>query len=296
MKILIEKGKFQFSEDGKTFKYNLLPVGKFLDNRYGWLDFTAERLKNLADRFDKKIPAYEIYVNEDHWNDIKVCSITNVEFVENEGLIVTCEIVNEEVFNKYDYLSAEIQPYADKTTGEPEEETLMGAAVTNRPANPFVEKIKLSENAEIEIVVGEEPKPPKTEEKKEEELGMTPEEIKKMQAENERLKKENADFEANQTKLSEDSKKARLEAKKAVWLSEGVAPATIEVAEKVILGENTETGKIKLSEDGKTVEMDLLGAIDKVITNFARVDLSEHGKGGSGGAGEKTLEEIAEEV
>ncbi len=295
MKILVRKCKFQFSEDGKSFRYNLLPIGKFWDKRYGWLDFTPERLQKLANRFKAGIPAYEIYVNEEHWNDEKILSIKDVEFVENEGLYVTCEVVNEEVFNKYDYLSAEIEPYADKTTGEPEEETLLGAAVTNRPANPFVEKIKLSEDNEIEIVVGEELKLPK----KEEELGMTHEEIKALQekaAKADRLEKENYDLKNKNIALNEESKKAVLEAKKAVWLSEGVAPTTVKLIEKIVLSEKSEDGKIILSEGNKTESLDVLGIIDKVITNFKKVDLSEHGSGSSGGTEEKTLEEIAKEL
>lgn len=292
MRILVDKKNIKLSE-GNRFIYNLLPIGKFFDARYNWLDFSIERLTAIADRFNAKIPAYEIFVNKDHWDDSKVASIDKTYFVENEGLYIEGEILDNETFGKYDYMSVELEPYIDKVNGGEPQETLMGAALTNRPANPFVQKIKLSEDSEFEIIT--QTKEEQYREKIEEETPMTAEEKKEFEeikAEKERLEKENAIVKAEKIQLSEKSKAEKLEKQKEIWLAEGIAPATIAVAEKFMKGQ-LKDGIIHLSE-GK--EVDLVDAFVEVFKGFEKIDLSETGKRRKPGAGEIDLEEVANEL
>ncbi len=288
MRILVHNKKIKLSE-GNRFTYNLLPIGKFFDVRYNWLDFSVERLTAIADRFNAGIPAYEIFTNKDHWDDSKVASIDKVYFIENEGLYIEGLILDEETFGKFDYMSVELEPYIDKINGGEPQETLMGAALTNRPANPFVQKIKLSETSEFEIIT--QTKEEQEKEKNEEETPMTAEEKKEFEvikAEKERLEKENARVMADQIKLSEKSKSEKLEKQKEIWLAEGIAPSTIAIAEKFMKGQVKE-GAIHLSE-GNSV--DLVDAFAEVFKGFEKIELSEIGKG-KNSKEEKDLADIA---
>ncbi len=292
MRILVNNKNIKLSE-GNRFTYNLLPIGKFFDARYNWLDFSVERLTAIAERFNAKIPAYEIFVNKDHWDDSKVASIDKAYFVENEGLYIEGVILDNETFGKFDYMSVELEPYIDKVNGGEPQETLMGAALTNRPANPFVQKITLSETSEFEIIT--QTKEEQQKEKNEEETPMTVEEkreFEEMKAEKERLEKENARVKADQVKLSESNRLTKIEAQKAVWLAEGIAPATIATAEKFLKGQ-VKDGVIHLSE-GK--EVDLVDAFAEVFKGFEKIDLSENGQRRRPGTGEIDLEEVAKEL
>lgn len=288
MRILVDKKNIKLSE-GNRFTYNLLPIGKFFDTRYNWLDFSVERLTAIAERFNAKIPAYEIFVNKDHWDDSKVASIDKAYFVENEGLYIEGVILDDETFGKFDYMSVELEPYIDKVNGGEPQETLMGAALTNRPANPFVQKIKLSETSEFEIITQTKEEQQKEKENKtEEETPMTEAEKQEM----ERLKAQNAKLEKDKIQLSEKNKADKLEKQKEIWLAEGIAPATIATAEKFMKGQ-LKDGVIHLSE-GK--EVDLVDAFVEVFKGFEKIDLSENGKGRKPGVGEIDLEEIAQEL
>lgn len=266
MRLLIDKKKLLFSEKGDVVTYKLLPIGRFCDRRYGWLDFSKERLEAIAKRFNDNIPAYEIFITEEHWGTDKVATIKNCYFIEEKGLYIECEIHDNETFDKFDYMSAELEPYIDKINGGTEEETLLGCALTNRPANPFVDKIKLSETEEVEIITIK-----KNKEKEGEELSMTDKERL------EQLEKENKQLKENEIKLSEKAKKDKFEGKKAIWLSGGVAPASIEVFEKLAFGKKNEDGKILLSEGATTTEVDTIDIIDKVVNSIVKIDLSEYG-------------------
>ena len=277
MRVLVDKSKIKLSE-GSRFSYNLLPLGKFYEDRYGWLDFTTERLLSIANRFAANIPSYEIYVNKDHWDDSKVASIDKVYFVENDGLYIEGVILDEETFGLYDYMSVELEPYVDKINGGEPQETLMGAALTNRPANPLVQKIKLSENVDFEILTQtkEEQKRERIN-KIEEETPMTAEERRELEeakAEKARLEEENRKIKEAQIQLSEKNRAEKLEKQKEIWLSEGIAPATIAVAEKFIKGQ-VKDGAIHLSEG----PVDLIDAFAEVLKGFERIDLSEIGRG-----------------
>lgn len=283
MRILIDKKNIKLSEEGQEFKYKLLPLGRFCDERYGWLDFGKERLEAIAKRFNENIPSYELFTTEEHWGADKIASIIKCYFKEEEGLYIEGKILNQEIFDKYDYMSAELEPYIDKINGGIAEETLTGCALTNRPANPFVDKIKLSETEEIEVIIKNK--------KIEEEEGMTEAEKKEL----EDLKKENQKLMDEKIKLSEEGKKNKVEGLKAKWLSEGIAPVTVEKAEKYLLAKE-ENGKIHLSE-GKKV--DFVDVIDDLLSSYEKVDLSEIGKGRKGKielSEEEELLEAAKEI
>jgi len=281
MEILIEKSKMIFSEKEKdSFKYNLLPIGNFYDDRYGWLSFDETRLKNLERRFNDGVPAYEVPIKKGHWEEEKMGAIEEVWFEDETGLWINVKLNEEGVkeLEKQDYLSAELELYTDKKTGEGAE-TLTGAAFTNKPANPYVQKIQFSEDKTIEIIVKKELK--KEEEK---EMPKTVEELEK-ELKKEREEKEEAIRKLDKTeeekiKLSENTKKLTVENYKTKWEKDGVPPSVIEEAEKIMLSEMTEEGKILLSEGKTKEELDIIGVVKKIVEKVPRIDLSEKGKKG----------------
>lgn len=99
---------------------------------------------------------------------------------------------------------------------------------------------------------------------------MTAEEKKRM----EDLEAENKRLADDKIKLSEKNKADKLEKQKEIWLAEGIAPATITIAEKFMKGQ-LKDGVIHLSE-GK--EVDLVDAFTEVFKGFEKIDLSENGK------------------
>jgi len=267
MKIFIK-----LADSNGTYKYLILPIGKIYDSRYGELDFKKERIQKIVDNFKNGIPAYPPPINIEH-NDYqgKYGEIKAAEF-EN-GLLITVEL-NEEgkkliQDKKFEYMSVELEDYLDHKTGESAGEVLVGAALTNRPANPYVPKIELSEKEIEKIQVGGKTK-------------MTAEEIEAMKKENERLKEEAKKKEAEAIKLSEENKKladekkkSDVEAKVKKWQDEGVPPAVAEKAKAILLGEADTTGKIKLS-DGSS--KDIVGLIDDLVAAVPKVDTKVYGK------------------
>ncbi len=293
MQILIKKEKMIFSEANDNFKYNILPVGEFYDERYGWLSFDEKRLKNLEERFKDGVPAYEVPIKKGHWEEDKMGAIEKVWFEEEIGLWIQVKL-NEEgksEIDKQDYLSAELELYTDKKTGEGAE-TLTGAAFTNKPANPYVKKIELSEDKTIEIIV-------ENEKKKEEDIEMlkTVEELEKEleEVKQERVKeKERADqAEQDKIKLSEDKKKLTIEKCKQKWENEGVPPAVVEAAEKIMFSEINTEGKILLSEEGKSKAVNLIEAVESIVEAVPKIELGERGNMASGVLeGEKNEDEF----
>lgn len=184
---IVGSGIIKLNDIDKSFEYNILPVGKFYDPRYQWMEFSEDRLKGIAENFGNGIPAYKPPINIEH-NDYqgKYGEITEV-WIEDTGLVIKV-VCNEEGWKlvkdkKFEYMSVEICDYFDKEKGVSVGECITGAALTNKPANPYVSKIELSED-EIKKIKSKDGQPSGS--KQGEEITMTPEQIAAMQAENEK--------------------------------------------------------------------------------------------------------------
>lgn len=270
------------NEADKKFQYNIVPVGKFFDPRYEWLEFSEERLKKIVENFKKGIPSYSPPLNIEHngyagkYGEIKDAWIDG-------GLIIEVEC-SEEGWNfikdkKFEYMSVEINDYFDKEKGESVGEVLTGAALTNKPANPFVSKIELSEEEVSKIKSkegqqssGKDGQPSVSKQK--EEITMTPEEIAAMQAENEKLKKEKAEADKKAIELAEENKKKDVENKKKEWKEKGIPPVIADMAGAIILSEKQKT-EIKLSDTETTT---VTGAVEKMMDSIAKIDFTQYGK------------------
>ena len=149
----------KLEEYTKEFWHNILPIGKFYDPRYGEVNITKEMVEKMAENFKNGIPHYKPPVNISH-EDIhgKFGDIVEVEARE-DGLWAKIALTQDGAklleAKRFEYLSAEFtEHYVNKETGEDVGPVLLGVALTNRPAHPKMNPIKLSElyNEIVEMV------------------------------------------------------------------------------------------------------------------------------------------------
>lgn len=153
--------------EGTRFSYNLLPVGKFYDKRYGVVDITPEMLKEMENNFGK-YPSYEVPVKLGHGDGAQSPGRVVGVKAKPEGLEITMDVDAEtaEAIEKkrYRYMSAEFgkadelyvaaeysEKYMDKKTGAPVGAVLVGAALVNQPANPYMAPLVLVDDIEPEL-------------------------------------------------------------------------------------------------------------------------------------------------
>ena len=286
-------------DEGTRFIYNLLPVGKFFDKRYGEIWVGGEMLQKMEANFGK-YPAYEVPVKIGHGDGAlspgKVIAIS----AKPEGLEISMMVDAEtaEAINKkqYRYMSAEFdENYVDKETNEPVGAVLLGAALVNQPANPYMEPLVLADD----IVPG---KSGDAKSDKGRKKNMTPEELlqKQLSDAEEREKKAREALEANiqESKAKEaeaQQKIAELEAEKKAlteerakvahekletevkafcdeWTGKGVPPAVLEKVKPVLLSEGR---IIKLSDKE---EAPLIKVFGEVFEALSKVPMEQKGR------------------
>lgn len=285
-------------DEGTRFIYNLLPVGRFFDKRYGEIYVSDAMLQKMEANFGK-YPAYEVPVKIGHGDGAlspgKVIAIS----AKPEGLEITMMVNAEtaEAINKkqYRYMSAEFdESYVDKETNEPVGAVLLGAALVNQPANPYMEPLVLADDIDPPVCVGANTD---TRRKK----NMTPEELlqKQLSEAEEREKKAreelNAALQESKAKEAEAQQKiAELEAEKKVlaeerakvahekletevkafcdeWTGKGVPPAVLEKVKPVLLSEGR---VIKLSDKE---DAPLIKVFGEVFEAMPKVEMGQRG-------------------
>ena len=132
---------------GTRFVYNLLPAGRFYDKRYGVMDIGPEMLGEMESNFGK-YPSYEVPVKLGHDDGAQSPGKVVGVKARKGGLEITMDVDAEtaEAIEKkrYRYMSAEFsQDYADKKNGKAVGAVLLGAALVNQPANPYMEPLVL---------------------------------------------------------------------------------------------------------------------------------------------------------
>ena len=156
--VLVDSG-FPEALTGETetrFVYNLLPVGKFYDKRYGEIYVNDQLLQQMEANFGK-YPAYKVPVKIGHGDGAPSPGEVIGIQAKPEGLEITMTVdqdTSEAILKKqYRFMSAEYDDnYIDKETGAPVGAVLLGAALVNQPANPYMEPLK--------FVDGIDPAPP----------------------------------------------------------------------------------------------------------------------------------------
>ena len=155
--VLVDSG-FPEALTGETetrFVYNLLPMGKFYDKRYGEIFVDDKLIRQMEDNFGK-YPAYKVPVKLGHGDGAPSPGEVIGIQAKPEGLEITMTVDKEtsEAIQKrqYRFMSAEYdESYIDKGTGKPVGAVLLGAALVNQPANPYMEPLKLVDDIEPKL-------------------------------------------------------------------------------------------------------------------------------------------------
>ena len=271
--VLIDGGSpVALSDEETRFIYNLLPVGEFYDKRYGRMWITANEIQEMAENFGK-YPAYEVPVKIGHSDGAKSPGkVIGVE-AKPEGLEITMLVDSEtaQAINakQYRYMSADFdEDYEDKKTGEKVGAVLLGAALVNQPANPYVTPLVLADDinnlgrnddsmSELKDLL--------------EDLKLQLSDMKAqkaqveadLKAEREKASKEAeeatkklADLEAQNKALVDERERIENERNEAEvkafcdnWTAKGIPPTVVEKVKPLLLAKTSRT--IKLSDDAK---------------------------------------------
>ena len=271
--VLVEGGcpvALSDSNENNRFIYNLLPVGKFYDKRYGTVNVTKEKLIKMADNFGK-YPSYEVPIKLGHSDGAKSPGkVIGVE-AKDTGLEITmlvdkdtAQAINDK---QYRYMSAEFdENYYDKATGYPVGEVLLGAALVNQPANPYMQPLKLvddinPEGGNTNMNEVEELRKKLSEAQAEaalnaKKLSDTENQLKTANEKAEADAKKLADIEVTNKALIEERERAEnakneaeVKAFSDKWTAQGISPAVIEKVKPVLLGKTSRV--IKLSDNAK---------------------------------------------
>ncbi len=273
--VLIDGGcPVALGDEETRFIYNLLPVGEFHDKRYGRVSITPAKIQQMADNFGK-CPAYEVPVKLGHEQGAKSPGKVIAATAKPEGLEVTLLVDAETaqaINNKqYRYMSAEYdEDYHDKKTGEKVGAVLLGAALVNQPAHPYVAPLVLADD------VIPETKPERNDEDMalvdelraqveelerrlqiaKDELNVRSKAAEDAQKKADDASKKLADLEAQNKSLLEERERAETARNEAEvkslcdkWVSKGVAPVMVDKVKPLLLTKQSRT--IKLSDDAK---------------------------------------------
>ena len=291
--VLIDGGyPVALSDEEARFIYNLLPVGEFYDKRYGRVSITPAKVQEMAENFGK-CPAYEVPVKLGHEQGAKSPGKVIAASAKPEGLEITMMVDSEtaQAINakQYRYMSAEFdEDYHDKKTGEKVGAVLLGAALVNQPAHPYVAPLILADD------VAPGTKPERNEEDMTEvedlRLQLSDAKAQKAQAEDEivalrkqleEIGKKLASFEEQNQNLLKERERAEDERNEAEvkafcdkWTGKGIPPATLEKVKPLLLNKQSRT--IKLSDDAKD-ETPTLRFFDELFEGMPKLPMTQLG-------------------
>ena len=265
--VLIDNGyPVALSDQDTRFIYNLLPVGEFYDKRYGRVSITHDMIKQMAENFGK-CPAYEVPVKLGHEQGAKSPGKVIDIQAKPEGLEITmlvdadtAQAINDK---QYRYMSAEFdEDYHDKKTGEKVGAVLLGAALVNQPANPYVAPLVLAddinpiypERNDYSMNEVDDLKLQLSDEKAQ--RSNLSDELKSVQHNLEIANKKLAELEeqnkaliAERERVENSANEAEVTALCEKWTAQGVPPVMIEKVKPLLLNKNSRI--IKLSDDEK---------------------------------------------
>ncbi|MBQ6664914.1 MAG: hypothetical protein IJM68_04925 [Synergistaceae bacterium] len=243
--VLIDGGSpVALSDEEARFVYNLLPVGEFYDKRYGRVSITAEKIHQMAENFGK-CPAYEVPVKLGHDDGAKSTGkVIGVE-AKPDGLEITMLVDAEtaQAINAkhYRYMSAEFdEDYHDKKTGQNVGAVLLGAALVNQPAHPYVAPLVLADDINTQPEERNDNTMNETEDLRlqlsdiKAQKAQADAELKAVREQSEATAKKLADLEAANKALTEERERmeaARNEAEVKIfcdtWTVQGIPPAVV---------------------------------------------------------------------
>lgn len=289
--VLIDGGSpIALSDEDTRFIYNLLPVGEFYDKRYGRVSITPEKIQQMAENFGK-CPAYEVPVKLGHSDGAKSPGkVISVE-AKPDGLEITMSVdaqtaqaINDK---QYRYMSAEFdEDYHDKKTGNKVGAVLLGAALVNQPAHPYVAPLVFADD------INNNPERSDDDMSELEDLRLQLSDMKAQKAqleaelktEREESAKKLADLEASNKALLEERERietSRIEAEvKAFcdnWTAKGIPPVVVEKIKPLLLAKTSRT--IRLSD---TDEKPALKFFDEIFEAMPKIAMKQTSRNDGG--------------
>ena len=281
--VLIDGGSpVALGDEGTRFIYNLLPVGEFYDKRYGRVSITPSKLHQMADNFGKR-PAYEVPVKLGHSDGAKSPGkVIGVE-AKPEGLEITMMVdaqTAQDINSKqYRYMSAEFdEDYHDKTTGENVGAVLLGAALVNQPANPYVAPLVLADNInpernddymneldDLKLKLSDTQTQLKALREETQDVDALNRRIAELEAENKALKDERARAERARNE-------AEVKAFCDKWTGKGIPPAALEKVKPLLFAE--QSGVIHLSDNAEQ-DVSSLKFFDELFEGLPKVPMTQ---------------------
>ena len=280
--VLVEGGTpvaLSDSDEKTRFIYNLLPVGHFYDKRYGEVWINSDKINQIVQNFGK-YPAYEVPIKIGHDDGAKSPGKVIGVQAKDEGLEITMIVDKEtsEAITKeqYRYMSAEFdENYQDKESGKSVGAVLLGAALVNQPANPYMEPLKFVDD--INPKGGNNDMSEIEELRKQ--LSDAQAELKTVRDEAEANAKKFADIEATNKELIAERERAEAAKNEAEvkafcdkWSGQGIPPAVIEKVKPVLLGQNSRV--IKLSDSEKD-NVPSLKFFDDLFTGLPKMPMTQ---------------------
>ena len=259
---------------------NVLPLGEFVDVRYGRVKITKDMITQMVENFKNKIPTYEPPLTIVHKDELGAYGkVVDMEARE-DGLWIKLSLTEEGVKllseKKFRYLSAEfVENYKEKESGKDVGATLVGVSLTNKPAHPGMKPIEFADE-DKDVQYYSEAEEEQEEEKGDDEMDKNitelSEEIVSLKEENAELTKKldevNKENEELKAKLNEYELKAWAED----WKKKGVVPATVDKAVEM-LKDNIELKK-SFEEMFETLKApELLKQLSSIEGN--KIDASE---------------------
>jgi flagellar hook-basal body complex protein FliE len=282
-------------ELGDGFWYNVLPIGKFHDPRYGIVRVTPKLVKELAGNFGK-VPAYEPPVKLGHGDGAASPGVIKKVEARADGLWIQTDFQDNDILEdvrkkKYRYMSVEYTPdYMEKSTGKTVGPALLGVALTNQPAHPGVTPIVFSEGKWAQALpeektAEEEAHNMEMEKQLTEALQKVTELTQKVQEQSQKfsdLEKENTGLKEVLKTSQESLQRMEMEKHEATvnafcekQVAAGIPPAVVDKVKPVLMAtRNT----IKLSDKEETNLQVLFG---EVFEGLAKVEMGFRGKPGT---------------
>lgn len=301
--VLIDGGSPIAVQNGteNRFIYNLLPTGRFFDRRYGEINVTDNLVKQMQDNFGK-FPAYKVPVKLGHEQGaLSPGEVVSVQ-AKPEGLEITMNVdkdTSDAIFKKqYRYMSAEFdENYQDKTTGKDVGAVLLGAALVNQPANPYMaplvladdfnpkkrsNKNNMNEIDELKKQLSDATKElEELKAKKAEEQEKANKEVQKKLddeiAKSEQMQKELANLRAEKEKAENDKNEAEVKAFCDKWTSKGVPPVVMDAVRPLLLSKTSRI--IKLSDDTKD-DVPSMKFFDDLFEKMPKVEMKQQSANG----------------
>ena len=285
--VLIDGGlPVALSDSDSRFIYNLLPVGEFYDKRYGRVSITPDKIKQMADNFGK-CPAYDVPVKLGHSDGAKSPGKVIGVQAKDSGLEITmlvdddtAKAINDK---QYRYMSAEFdEDYHDKKTGNKVGAVLLGAALVNQPAHPYVAPLVLADDIPDETIDSQLKNdfiPERNYDSYMNELDDLKLQLSDFKAQAAEAAKKLADLEAqNKTLIAErelaenEKNNAEVKAFCDKWTGKGIPPAVVDKVKPLLLAAPSRV--LKLSDDSHD-DVTSLKFFDELFDAIPKVNMTQ---------------------